>query len=168
MVWQKRFRYQASAHLYCWVGCFSVVFRWLVGWPVKHSISMSTNHLQFWGCKSWCVRSWRKRKSQQTLSTDGGMKCLFLIENLLVDTALTLDIVHLLPPRLTDCTAPYIITDWRNFTMDFKHLGFCTSALFIKILGTWFPINWKEDFGPLSISQINFSLPQVVNGLILT
>lgn len=47
-----------------------------------------------------------KMKSQQTLSTDGSMKCLFLIENLMVDTALTLDIVHLLPPRLADCMAP--------------------------------------------------------------
>ncbi len=50
-----------------------------------------------------------------------------------------------------------IITDFRNFTLDFKQLGFCASPLFLQTPDLDFQrkskiyfIIWKEDFGPLS------------------
>ncbi len=32
-----------------------------------------------------------------------------------------------------------IISDFRNFTLDFKQHGFCASPLFLQTLGPWFP-----------------------------
>ncbi len=53
-------------------------------------------------------------------------------------------------------------SDFRNFTLDFKQLGFCASPLFLQ---TWiykwnskFNFIWKEDFGSLSNSPIIFLL----------
>lgn len=42
-------------------------------------------------------------------------------------------------PSLADDMAPQIITNGRNHTVDFKHIGFSASALFVQTLGPRFP-----------------------------
>ncbi len=71
---------------------------------------------------------------------------------------------HSGPTPADDMTAQ-IITDCRNFTLDFKQHGFCASPLFLQTLVTWLPNGnakftfiWKEDFGPLSNSPVLFLL----------
>ncbi len=46
--------------------------------------------------------------------------------------ALTLDLIKHNGPTPADVTAPQIITDFGNFTLDFKQLGFCASAVFLQ------------------------------------
>ncbi len=50
--------------------------------------------------------------------------------------------------------------DFRNFTLDFKQLGFCASPVFFQtLISKWnakFTFIWKEDFGPLSNSPVIF------------
>ncbi len=49
--------------------------------------------------------------------------------------ALTLDLIKHNGPTPADVMAPQIITDFGNFTLDFKQLGFCASPLFLQTLG---------------------------------
>ncbi len=46
--------------------------------------------------------------------------------------ALTLDLIKHNGPTPADITAPQIITDCGNFTLDFKQHGFCASPLFLQ------------------------------------
>ncbi len=46
--------------------------------------------------------------------------------------ALTSDLIKHNGPTLADVTAPQIITEFGNFTLDFKQLGFCASSLFLQ------------------------------------
>ncbi len=46
--------------------------------------------------------------------------------------ALTLDLINHNGPTPADVMAPEIITDFRNFTQDFKKLGFCASPVFLQ------------------------------------
>ncbi len=58
-----------------------------------------------------------------------------VLQNLLVDgwsAALTLDLIKQNGPTPADVTAPQIISDFRNFTLDFKLLGFCASPVFLQ------------------------------------
>ncbi len=55
-----------------------------------------------------------------------------VLQNLLVDAELTLDLIKHNGPRPADVTAPQIIADFRNFTLDFKQLGFCASPVFLQ------------------------------------
>ncbi len=61
-------------------------------------------------------------------------------------------------PTPADDMAAQIITDFVNFTLDFKHHGFCLSTLppdSGTLISKWkakFTFIWKEDFGPLSNS----------------
>ncbi len=75
--------------------------------------------------------------------------------------ALTLDLIKHNGPTPADVTAPQIITDFGNFTLDFKQLGFCSFPVFLQtLISKWkakFTFIWKEDFGPLSNSPV-FSL----------
>ncbi len=48
--------------------------------------------------------------------------------------ALTVDFRKHNGPTPADITAPQIITDFRNFTLDFKQLGFCASPVFLQTL----------------------------------
>ncbi len=74
--------------------------------------------------------------------------------------ALTLDLIKHNGPTPADVTTPQIITDCRNFTLDFKQLGFCASPVFLQtLISKWnakFTFIWKEDFGPLSNSPVLF------------
>ncbi len=60
--------------------------------------------------------------------------------------------------------AAQIITDFRNFTLDFKQHGFCASPLFLQTpdldyqMKSKIYIHLKEDFGPLSNSPVLFLL----------
>ncbi len=45
---------------------------------------------------------------------------------------LTSDLIKHNGPTPADVTAPQIITDFRNFTLDFKQLGFCASPVFLQ------------------------------------
>ncbi len=42
-------------------------------------------------------------------------------------------------PTPADDMAAQIITDFGNFTLDFKQHGFCASPPFLQTLGPWFP-----------------------------
>ncbi len=53
--------------------------------------------------------------------------------------ALTVDFRKHSGPTPADDMAAQIITDCRNFTLDFKQHGFCASPLFLQTLGPWFP-----------------------------
>ncbi len=61
-----------------------------------------------------------------------------------------------------DVTAPQIITDCGNFTLDFKQLGFFTSPLILQtLISKWkakCTFIGKDDFGPLSNSPVLFLL----------
>ncbi len=79
--------------------------------------------------------------------------------------ALTVDFRKHSGPTPADGMAAQIITDCRNFTLDFKQHGFCASPLFLQTLGTLisklnakFTFIWKEDFGALSNSPVLFLL----------
>ncbi len=60
--------------------------------------------------------------------------------------------------------AAQIITDFRNFTLDFKQHGFCASPVFLQTpdldyqMKSKIYIHLKEDFGPLSNSPVLFLL----------
>ncbi len=77
--------------------------------------------------------------------------------------ALTLDLIKHNGPT-PDVTAPQIITDFGNFTLDFKQLGFCASPVFLQTPDLDFQMkskiyfHLKEDFGPLSNSPVLFLL----------
>ncbi len=45
---------------------------------------------------------------------------------------LKLDLIKHNGPTPADVTAPQIITDFGNFTLDFKQLGFCASPVFLQ------------------------------------
>ncbi|XP_053536300.1 SRSF protein kinase 1a isoform X3 [Ictalurus punctatus] len=51
------------------------------------------------------------------------------------DAALTLDLRKRSGPTPADDMAPQIITDSRNFTLDFKQIGFCACPIFLQTLG---------------------------------
>ncbi len=53
-----------------------------------------------------------------------------VLQNLLVDGCI--DLIKHNGPTPADVTAPQIITDFGNFTLDFKQLGFCASPVFLK------------------------------------
>ncbi len=52
---------------------------------------------------------------------------------------LTVDFRKHSGPTPADDMAAQIITDYGNFTLDFKQHGFCASPLFLQTLGPWFP-----------------------------
>ncbi len=74
--------------------------------------------------------------------------------------ALTVDFRKQSGPTPADVTAPQIIADFGNYTLDFKQLGFCASPVFLQtLISKWnakFTFIWKEDFGPLSNSPVLF------------
>ncbi len=61
-------------------------------------------------------------------------------------------------PTPADDMAAQIITDCRNFTLDFKQHGFCASPRFLQKWNAKCTLIWKEDFGPLSNSPVLFLL----------
>ncbi len=73
--------------------------------------------------------------------------------------ALTLDLIKHNGPTPADVTAQ-IITDFRNFTLDLKQLGFCASPVFLQtLISKWnAKFIWKDVFGPLSNSPVLFLL----------
>ncbi len=101
----------------------------------------------------------RKSASPQSLSADGSIKCSKISW---WTAALSLDLIKHNGPTPADVTAPQIITDCGNFTLDFKQLWFCASLLFLQtLISKWktkFTFTWKEDFGPLSNSPVIFLL----------
>ncbi len=76
--------------------------------------------------------------------------------------ALTSDLIKHSGSTPADVTAPQIITDCGNFTLDFKQLGFFTSPLFLHtLISKWkakCTFIGKDDFGPLSNSPVLFLL----------
>ncbi len=76
--------------------------------------------------------------------------------------ALTVDFRKHSGPTPADDMAAQIITDCRNFTLDFKQHGFCASPLFLQTPDLDFQMkckiyfHLKEDFGPLSNSPVLF------------
>ncbi len=76
---------------------------------------------------------------------------------------LTLDLIKHKGPTTADIMAPQIITDFRNFTLDIKQLGFGLPPDSGTLISKWkakllFTFIWKEDFGPLSNSPVLFLL----------
>ncbi len=73
---------------------------------------------------------------------------------------LTLDLIKHNGSTPADVTAPQIISDFGNFTLDFKQLGFCASPVFFQtLISKWnakCTFIWKEDFGPPSNSPVLF------------
>ncbi len=60
--------------------------------------------------------------------------------------ALTVDFRKHSGPTPADDMAAQIITDYGNFTLDFKQHGFCASPLFLQTLGPWFPNEMQNLF----------------------
>ncbi len=60
--------------------------------------------------------------------------------------ALTVDFRKHSGPTPADDMAAQIITDCGNFTLDFKHHGFCASPLFLQTLGPCFQMKCKIYF----------------------
>ncbi len=77
-----------------------------------------------------------------------------VLQNLLVDAALTLDLIKHNGPTPADITAPQILTDFQDFTLDFKQLGFCASPAFLQTADLDFQMKCKIYFGPLSNSPV--------------
>ncbi len=82
--------------------------------------------------------------------------------------ALTLDLIKHNGPTPADVTAPQIITDFGNFTLDFKQLGFCASPRLPPDSRPWFPneklnllLSEKRTLDHWATVQFFFSLAQV-------
>ncbi len=76
--------------------------------------------------------------------------------------ALTVDFRKHSVPTPADVTAPQIITDCGNFTLDFKQLGFYASLVFLQTVISKWNDKFTFIFGPLSNSPVLFqhiSLP---------
>ncbi len=150
-LWHCWVAIEPSAHQDCWIDCISS-FSWK--YPIysiwgsgqayclgqsSTLISWSANHLEV------VLTLWADTKvllekeisiSIKLLSADGTKKCSKISWYM---AALTLDLIKHSGPTPADVTAPQIITDCGNFTLDFKQVGFCASPLFLQTLGPWFP-----------------------------
>ncbi len=75
---------------------------------------------------------------------------------------MTLDLIKHNGPTPADVTAPQIITDCGNVTLDFKQLGFYASLVFLQTVISKWNEKFTFIFGPLSNSPVLFqhiSLP---------
>ncbi len=102
-------------------------------------ISWSANHLEVL-LALWAGAKWKHK----------------VLQNILVLATLTLDLIKHNGPTPADVTAPQIINDFGNFTLDFVS----SSRLWdlISKLNAKFTFIWKDDFGPLSNSPVMFLL----------
>ncbi len=78
--------------------------------------------ISLWYCYCWFDGVW-------LLSADGSIECSKISWLM---AALTLDLIKRNGPTSADVTVPEIITDFGNFTLDFKQLRFCASPLFLQ------------------------------------
>ncbi|KAL0185335.1 hypothetical protein M9458_021032 [Cirrhinus mrigala] len=71
--------------------------------------------------------------------------------------ALTLHLIKHNGPTPADVTAPQTIADFRNFTLDFKQLGFCASPVFLQTLRSLpkkSPVSCLNDYRPIALTPI--------------
>ncbi len=114
--------------------------------------------------QSSTVISWSANHLEGVLSVWEGAK--FLLEkeiSISIKLVSRWNLIQHNGPTPADVTGPQIITDFRNFSLDFKQLGFCVSPLFLQTPDLDFQTKcntfiWKEDFGPLSNSPVIFLL----------
>ncbi len=68
------------------------------------------------------------------------------LQNLLVDGCIDIGLDKHNEATPADVTAPQIIIDFGNFTLDFKLLGFCASPVFLQTPDLDFQMKCKIDF----------------------
>ncbi len=115
-----------------------VQVRW-VCWPIKHSNTMVIEPaFGTFGSVGRCqvlLEKWNQHLHKACQQKEA-WKCSKMSWYM---AALTVDFRKHSGPTPADDMAAQIITDWGNFTLDFKQHGFCASPLFLQTLGPWFP-----------------------------
>ncbi len=76
---------------------------------------------------------------------------------------MTLDLIKHNGPTPADVTAPQIITDCGNVTLDFKQLGFYASLVFLQTVISKWNDTFTFIFGPLSNSPVIFQHISLAN-----
>ncbi len=97
-----------------------------VYWPIKHSNTMVIEPA--FGSVGMC---------QVLLENEIGISIKLVSRRKMA--VLNVDFRKHSGPTPTDDMAAQIITDCRNFTLDFKQHGLCASSLFLQTLWPWFP-----------------------------
>ncbi len=126
---------------------------------ISHRFSMGFRSGMLSG-QSSTVISWSANHLEGVLAVWAGAK--FLLEkeiSISIKLVSRWNLIQHNGPTPADVTGPQIITDFRNFSLDFKQHGFCASPLFLQTPDLDFQTKcntfiWKEDFGPLSNSPV--------------